>query len=145
MADTVNEQWLYPPNWDGNAPVKGGWKRVKKRFTCISDGTGETAVTKIDISELRTTLGNAPTRTVVESVYFNQQGFTSILLEWDRAPYSTICVLSGTEGLLDFTKAGGLADPSAEGDRTGDILLTTAGADAGDAYDITICLKLKDN
>jgi len=144
MADTVTEQWIYPPNWDGNAPEKGGWQRVTKRLTCISDGTGETAVKKVDISELRTVNGNPPTRVVVESINFNQQGFTSIKLEWDRAPLFTIAVLSSSDGLLDFTEVGGLVDPGQAGDRTGDILLTTSGATSGDAYDITLCLKLKD-
>jgi len=144
MADTVTEQWVYPPNWDGNPPVRSGWRRVEKRFTCVSDGTGETSVIKIDISELRTVSGVAPTRTAVESIRFNQKGFTSIKLLWDRAAPYTICVLAGDRGELDFGRFGGLVDPGEAGDRTGDILLTSSGATAGDVYDITICLRLKE-
>lgn len=144
MADTVTEQWVYPPNWDGNAPEKGGWRTVSKRFTCVSDGTGETDVVKIDISELRTTSGAIPTRTAIESIQYVVVGFASVVLEWDRAPNSVICVLTDNSGKLCFAKSGGLPDPSSDGDRTGDILLTSSGATSGDTYDITVTLKLKE-
>ena len=148
MANVLTEQWVYPPNWDGNPPEKGGWRKVTKRFTCVSDGTDETDAIKIDISELRTINGIAPTRTAIEYVKFNRQVFSAdstIKLEWDRAPASTICVIASGDGELNFTETGGLPDPSAAGDRTGDILLSSVGGTSGDAYDITICLKLKDS
>ena len=144
MADTITEQWVYPPNWDENPPTKGGCRTIVKRFTCISDGTGETDVTKIDISGLRTISGAVPVKTVVESVSYIVNGFTSVVIEWDRAPNSVVCVLSDHSGSLDFTMSGGLVDPSGAGDRTGDILLTSNGASSGDVYDITITLRLKE-
>lgn len=144
MADTVTSQWLYPPNWDGNPPNNGGVKRIIKRFTCVSDGTGESNVLKIDISELRTTLGRPAVRTVIEKIVYAQTGFTDIKLTWDRNPAVTICVLLLRNGIMDFKPGGGLVDPGEEGDGTGDILLTSTGADSGDAYDITITLRLKD-
>ena len=144
MADTVTERWIYPPNWDGNSPDNGGWKRVVKHFTCVSDGSGETDIIKVDISELRTTQGRAVVRTVIEKIEYAQTGFTDIKLIWDRAPKDTICVIPDHSGVLDFKSAGGLVDPGEEGDGTGDILLTSTGADSGDAYDITITLRLKD-
>jgi len=146
MADSVNEQWVYPPNWDGNAPEKNGWRRVVKMIRCVSDGTGETDVTKIDISELRCLNGSIPTRTVIEYISFDIKGFTSILLEWDRAANVPILTMGGdSQDSIDFKEFGGLVDPGEEGDRTGDILLTSNGADAGDVYNILICARLKEN
>jgi len=144
MTDTVTSQWVYPPNWDETIPDKGGLKRIIKRFTCVSDSTGESNVIKVDISELRTTLGKPAVRTVIEKIVYSQTGFTDIKLTWDRNPAVTICVISDHSGILDFKLAGGLVDPGEEGDETGDILLTSTGAGAGDAYDITITLRLKD-
>ena len=74
MANELDIQWIYPPNWDKtpNFPdYGGGFKKVTVRFTCISDGTDETGVIKLDISELRTVEGNIPTRTVIERIDFN--------------------------------------------------------------------------
>ncbi|MCD6162614.1 MAG: hypothetical protein J7K40_09410 [candidate division Zixibacteria bacterium] len=144
MADTVTSQWLYPPNWDETPPSSGGVKRIIKRFTCVSDGTGESNALKIDISELRTTLGRPAVRTVIEKIIYAQTGFANVRLTWDRNPAVTICLLLHRNGIMDFKPGGGLVDPGEEGDETGDILLTSTGADSGDAYDITITLRLKD-
>ena len=143
MVDTVTEQWVYPPNWDGNAPDNNGWKRVTKRFTCVSDGTGETDVIKVKIADLRTTVGEICTRTVIESIKFSQTGFTRIVLNWDRAPLSLIYIITENNGFINFKRNGGLVDPGEDGDRTGNIILTSTGFDLGDVYDITICLRLK--
>ena len=142
MADTVSVEYLYPPNWDLNPPESGGWRRVIAQLRGVSDGTGETDVQKIDISELRTTDGRVPTRTAVEWIQYSVSEGWSVLLEWDRSPNSVIVRLTGS-GELDWTKTGGKPDASEAGDRTGDIQLTTVGAAANDSYDITICLKLK--
>ena len=144
MVDTITNQWVYPSNWDETPPDNGGFKRIIKRFTGVSDGTGESDVVKVDISELRTTLGKPAVRTVIEKIVYSQTGFTDIRLTWDRNPAATICVIPGHSGVMDFKSAGGLVDPGEEGDETGDILLTSTGADSGDAYDITITLRLKD-
>lgn len=144
MANTTTEQWVYPPNWTGDVPSKGGWKRVTKRFTCISDGVDETDVEKIAISGLRAVSGGVPVRTVIEKIVYAQTGFTSLTLSWDRTPNKTICLIPEHSGVLDFQKEGGLVDPGTAGDSTGSILLSSAGATAGDAYDLTVTLRLKD-
>jgi len=143
MANTINEIWLFPPNWDGSVPDTGGWKKVVKRFTCLSGGDDETDVVKLDISDLRNVDGRAPTRTVIEKIKFSQTGFTSITLNWDRIPKDLIYIISANQGEIDFTQNGGLADPGEAGDATGDILLSSAGSDAGDVYDITLSVRLK--
>ena len=144
MADTVNVRWVYPPNWDGNPPEQGGWRKVTIEMTGTSDGTGESAVTKLDISELRTVNGIVPTRTVVERLEWDISGFDNILLEWDRNPKETIEVLSG-RGHRDYRDRGGLVDPGESGDATGDILLTSNGAASGGSYSILMTVRLKDD
>lgn len=131
MADTVDVR-----------PLFIGTRRVAYRFTNVSDGTGEAAVTKIDISTLVGPDGRtAPTRSAIEQIEWSLQGFTSVRLFWDHTTDDEIAVLSGA-GFKDFREVGGMADPSSAGG-TGDVLLTTAGAAAGATYDITLIMRLK--
>ena len=148
MADTVEVRYDYPPNWDGFVPDSGGWRRFVVTFLCASDGTGETDVTKIDISTLRTSSGNIPKKTVVEWIKWQCFGMT-VVLEWDRAPQAIIKRINAhgvqSEGFDDYREIGGLVDPGGEDeDRTGDILLTSTNADSGDSYEIQMSLRLKD-
>ena len=144
MADTVEVKYIYPPNFDlaPNTEDHSGTRRVCVQLTSTSDGTGETDVKKVDISELRMPDGLPPTRTAVEKIDYMISGMT-VKLEWDRAPNSVIALLDGSNGCISWQQLGGKVDPSGEGDRTGDILLTTTGADSGDTYDITMWIKLK--
>ena len=60
MADTVDIQWLYPPNWDyGSVPddQRVGWHKAIVKLSGLSDGTGETDVTKVDISQMGNAIG----------------------------------------------------------------------------------------
>lgn len=143
-GDTVTVKYLWPPNFDGNPPEPGqpGWRRIRVQMTSVSDGTGESAVKKIDISDLRRPDGQAVVRTAVEKIEYSIFGFTSVKLEWDRTPKETIAVLTETGNPIDYTQSGGLAEQSDGTDSTGDILLTSAGATAGDSYNIVISLLL---
>ncbi len=142
MADTVNINWIYPPNWDGNPPDSqyDGWRTVIVQLTGISDGTGESEVTKVDISELRCSNGAVPTRTAVKVLEWDIKDIDSIHLEWDRAPRKTIQVLNG-----QGKRSARVVDASMAGDRTGDILLTSNGAAAGGSYLITLEIDLKED
>ena len=131
MADSVDSVVLF-----------SGTRRRAVRLTNVSDGTGESAVIKIDKSTLIGPDGTEPSKLVVEEIVWNIQGFTSVRLFWDHTTDDEIDMLSGG-GSRDYTAVGGLRDPgSAGGD--GDILLTTAGAVSGATYDISIVLRLKD-
>lgn len=130
MADTVDSLVVF-----------AGKRRRVVRFTNISDGTGESAVVKFDISALTGLSGAAPSKLVVEWIEYDIQGFTSVRLYWDATADDEIAVLSG-QGVLDWTAYGGLTDPASSG-ATGDILLTTNGATSGDTYTITIGVRLK--
>uniref|UniRef100_A0A6M3JW67 Putative structural protein n=1 Tax=viral metagenome TaxID=1070528 RepID=A0A6M3JW67_9ZZZZ len=143
MSDTVNVRWVYPPNWDGNPPDKGGWRKATIQMTGISDGTGESEVVKLDISELRAVSGAAPYRTTIERLEWDVAGIDNIHLQWDRNPKETIVVLSG-RGKRDYRPEGGLVDPGETGDATGDILLTSNSAAPGGSYNILMTVRLKD-
>lgn len=148
MSDTVKVRWVYPPNWDGNLPDAGGFKRVAIQLTGVSDGTGETDVVKLRLSDLRTPNSNVPKRTAIELIDYQVYGQT-VTLEWDRRPHETIAVLNAATGAdsgrRSYQKTGGLVDPGGlTGDATGNILLTTTNADSGDSYDITLVVRLKD-
>lgn len=151
MADTVSVDYIYPPFMeDGEWDLKSGNRRVIVRFTGLSDATGETDVVKVDLSDLKTPSGNVPQRTVVESIKYQIQGM-AVILEWDRNPHKEIVRLNdfgfnnaeASIGEINWRSKGGLTDPGLD-DATGDILLTSTNTYAGDTYDITLCLRLKD-
>jgi hypothetical protein len=130
MADTVDTKVVF-----------SGRKRYVVHLTCVSDGTGESGVTKVDISAL-TGFGFVPTYTVIDLIEANVQGFTSARLYWDHTTDDEIAMLGSGPSLIDWTAYGGNVDPKSTGG-TGDILLTTAGAVSGATYDITIHLRPK--
>lgn len=130
MADAVNVTALTPP----------GPRQYAVRMTNISDGTGESAVVKIDISTLVTASGAPPTSTGIKEIQWSMQGFTSVRLYWDHTTDDVIDVLTGN-GYRDYAAIGPLVDPKSAGG-TGDILLTTAGALSGATYDITLVIYL---
>lgn len=142
-GDAVAVNWVWPPKWDGNAPEPGqpGWKRIKVNLTCLSDGTGETDIRKIDISELRNSKGEVANRTKLIHADYNVSGL-NVLLEWDRAPHKEMARLLGASGAVSGNIKEPRYDDSDGTDGTGDILLTTTGATAGDGYDITLELEL---
>jgi hypothetical protein len=86
--------------------------------------------------------GSTPTRTAVERIQGTITGMT-IVLGWDRAAPAGIKLLGPGVYDLDFRSVGGIVDPGEEGDRTGDIFLTSSYADSGDSYDLTITVRLK--
>jgi len=138
-TENIDTRWIWPPNWDENAPATGGWKKVEIHLTATCEGQScdeESDVVKIDISQLRKVDGTAPTRTVVEQIRWDISGFNFVRLEWDRSPDSMIAVLSGRgEQTKDIVDEGD--------DLTGDILLTTDNMTDGASYDIFITVRLK--
>lgn len=133
MADTVDTLTIR------NAVRLNG--KLVVRLTNESDGTGESGVTKVDISTFTTPAGSAATYSVVERIDYQVNGFNYVTLRWDHTTDDEIAVLAGN-GVLDLTRQGGRVDPKSTGG-TGDILLTTDGAVDGASYDITLYLKLK--
>lgn len=130
MADAVTSRVL------NNGP-----RSYVVHLTGISDGTGESAVIKVDISTLRLANGLAPTKTAIAEVQWSIQGFSSVRLLWDHNTDDTAVVLGQGNGYMEFATIGNLPDPASAGG-TGDILLTTATSVADASYDITLVLVI---
>lgn len=130
MADTVTSQVLL-----------SGPRRHVVVLTGVSDGTGETAVVKVDRSALKTLDGVEPARLAIERAQWMMQGIDYIRLAWDHASDDTALVLSG-DGKLCFEGVGALKDPGSAGG-TGDLLLTSVGAVAGGSYTLVLVLVLE--
>lgn len=132
MADTVNV----------DTEISGS-KRIILHLQNASDGTGESAVNKLDISSLTGPDGTPPTSVTVEAVDYDIQGFSSVQLFWDHTTDDEMLTLGAGQNIRDFSGFGGLHDPASAGG-TGDVLLTTVGASATATYDIILVLKLED-
>lgn len=111
------------------------------RLTNASDGTGESAVVKVDRSGLTNVKGVEPKGLTVEWIEYQVNGFNYVKLDWDATTDDEIAVLKGN-GTKNYCKGGGLRDPRSAGN-VGDILLTTSGTTAGNSYDITMLLRLE--
>ena len=130
MADAVQTNVIF-----------SGGRRYTVQLMNTSDGTGEAAVVKIDKSTLSNSAGLEPNMLALEEIQWNIQGFTNVDLFWDATTDDEMVSLNGN-GYKDFREYGVLADPQSIG-YTGDVVLTTDGAAAGDTYDILMSFKLK--
>ena len=105
------------------------------QLTSTSDGTGESAVTKVDVSALapRKSDGAACTGCRLAKIIYSTQGM-GVKLLWD-ATVDTICydIPENFSDSEDFSEYGGLRNTSTTG-KTGDIKLTTIGHTNGDTY-----------
>ena len=139
MPDTVTSRWIYPPNWDGSTyTTRHGNRRYVKLITNVSDGSGESDVVKIDMSNHKTVDGIAASKLVLDRVECILYGFTRVLLEFDVSTDETLIVLQDT---CDLKFPGGISPDGTGG--TGDVILTTAGAAAGNTYTITLHYRVK--
>lgn len=132
MTDTVTTNVIF-----------SGTRRYIIQLQNLSDGTGESAVAKIDKSGLIGPNGSEPGSLVIEECEYAIQGFTSIQFLWDHTTDDEALTLPAGTGFKDFTAGGGLHDPGSAGG-TGDLVLTTNDAAANATYDITLVVRLKD-
>ena len=137
MADSATTKVLF-----------SGRNKYNVLLTNSSDGTGESAVAKIDKSTLTGPNGTEPGKLVIEEVIYDVNGFEGVklLIEHTTADDNLLLILSGS-GYRDFRPTGGLRTSEVSTDGTGDLLVTTlstgAGA-AGDSYNIEVRCRLKD-
>lgn len=133
--------------------------RLIVNFTNISDGTGESTVTKVDKSTFfAPPVGAAapaePVALDVEQIEYIIQGMASVRLLWDYATDVVIAALTGS-GYKDYrAKEIGIPGYTADNDclkdpvrnmNTGDILITTNGQVSGATYDITVWFKKRNS
>jgi len=127
MADTVTTQTISDTS---------GVKYVAK-LTNISDGTGESLVTKVDASALTfmTEDGNRKIAKIWWSVNTTNNK-SAVELIWAGATNVTALVLSG-QGYWDLRTAGNEITNNAT-TPTGDVLLSTRDFVVGDSYTIIV-------
>lgn len=129
MADAVTTQILFQ-----------GDKQVVMKFTNISDGTGETAVTKVDVSALNSYQGNPCVAVQIDRIYAMTSGMDVRML-WDAtADQIIVTIPSNVAQTFNFEDWGGI-DNNAGAGSNGDILFTTVGASSGDSYSIILYLR----
>lgn len=110
------------------------------QLTNTSDGTGESAVKKVDVSALSAnSAGQACTGVRLARIVYSTFGM-SVKLLWD-ASTDTICWDLNADYTTDedFTNFGGIRNTAGSG-KTGDIMLTTTGHTNGDSYVIVLTL-----
>ena len=131
MADAVTSQIIL----DGERLFIG-------KFTNISDGTGETAVVKIDVSTLSSNAaGNACNGVKINKIYATTHGMEVRIL-WDASTDQFAWVVpQNTNYLMDLSSFGGIPNNAGTG-VNGDLLFTTSDASSGDMYSIVLeCIK----
>jgi len=130
MADAVTSQTLF----DGD-------KHVVMKFTNISDGSGESAVKKVDVSALNSDIyGNTCSSVAIEKIWWQCIGM-KVRMFFDATSDAFIIELGENQsGHHDYSEFGGLSNNAGSG-KTGDIDFTTVGHSSADTY--TIILKMR--
>ncbi|MDB9996612.1 hypothetical protein OAE49_06305 [Gammaproteobacteria bacterium] len=130
MADAVATQTLLD-----------GEKMVVQKFTNISDGNGESAVVKVDVSALTTNArGQACTGVTIEKIWWQCIGM-KVQIFWN-ATTNVFCIELGENqsGNHDYTAFGGLPNNAGTG-KNGDVLFTTVGHTSADTYTIIMSMR----
>jgi hypothetical protein len=91
MGDTVTTRTLY----SGNA-------KLIQQYTNVSDGTGESAVSKLDISTLTNAAGDTVTAVKINRIWGNVSGMVVNILTDHTADVLMFTANSGLD-FLDFT------------------------------------------
>ena len=123
--------------------VEDGPKRAIIYCTNTSDGSGESAVVKVDVSALSSLQdGTACTGVRIQKITFTNVGM-GVKLLWDASTDVIAAELPADySDTLDYSDISGLPNVAASGGNTGDIQLTTVGHSSGDTYSIVLyCLK----
>lgn len=127
MVNTVTQRTLHGT---------GASRRVIRSIHIVSDGSEETDLVIYDNSAFVDDV----LRGTVDAVMASGNSCT-LRLEWDQTTDAPIVSLDPAYSQsMDFTFFGGISNPGAAG-ATGDILLTTAGLDAGD--EVTLFLYIR--
>ncbi len=128
MADAVTSQTLIGGTDDG--------RNLVMKFTNVSDGTGESAVTKVDVSAFNAS------GVAIDKIHYSTSGMAVRIL-WDAtSDVVAWLVPENGDGCFDFSAFGGLTNNAGTG-KTGDIQFTTIGAASGDTYSIVLEMRKK--
>jgi hypothetical protein len=127
MADAVTSQTIID-----------GERNAVMKFTNVSDGSGESAVAKVDVSALAANAeGKACSEVRIMRVSHAIVGM-SVQLFFDATSNVLLMELAeSSNGHMDFKEFGGIPNNAGSG-KTGDILFTTKGHSSGDTYSIVL-------
>lgn len=123
MADVVTSQ-----------KIVDGERNVIMKFTNISDGTGESAVLKVDVSALAPdSFGAVCTSVIINKIYVSTHGM-EVRMFWDASTDVPFFLSPpGAMQTVDFSSFTGITNNGGSG-VTGDIMFSTADASSGDTY-----------
>jgi len=127
MADAVTTQILFD-----------GERTAIMKFTNISDGTGETKVTKVDVSALTpSSFSKACDGVTITKIHALTHGM-EVDMYWDATTDVLIGVIPQNQMYsMDLTQFGGLWNNAGAG-KNGDVLFSTRDASTGDTYTIIL-------
>ena len=127
MADAVTSQTLLD-----------GERLAIMKFTNISDGTGETAVTKVNVANLaKSASGLACTAVTVTKITSVCHGL-EVRMYWDATtdvPFFLSTINTNYEN--DFSKIGGITNNAGTG-KNGNIVFSTSDQSSGDTYTVVL-------
>ena len=110
MADAVTSQTLVDTD-----------KRAVVKLTNLSDGSGESAVKKVDVSALNSHPdGTACSRVTIDQIWYDVGGMR-VSLEWNASTNVVAMVLGGSaaagnvQGHMDFRSFGGIKNNAGSG------------------------------
>ena len=127
MADAVTSQ-----------TIQDGERNCIMKFTNVSDGSGESAVAKVDVSALSSnSAGTACSEVRVLRISHAIVGMSVQLFLNATSNVLLMELAESSNGHMDFTDFGGLPNNAGSG-KNGDILFTTKGHSSGDTYSITL-------
>ena len=133
MADAVASQ-----------TIVDGPSFVALKLTNISDGTGESAVVKVDVSALEadSRTGLSCTDVNIERIWWQCIGMKVRILFDADTDVMAIELGENQSGNHDYSIFGGLVNNAGTG-KTGDVKFTTVGASSGDTYTVILYLRKK--
>ena len=127
MADAVTSQTIID-----------GERNCVMKFTNVSDGTGESAVAKVDVSALSSnSAGTACSEVRVLRISHAIVGMSVQLFLNATSNVLLMELAESSNGHMDFKDFGGIPNNAGSG-KNGDILFTTKGHSSGDTYSITL-------
>lgn len=126
MADTVTSQTVFD-----------GERMAVLKFTNVSDGTGESAVLKVDVSALAANAaGKACDGVTLDRIHASIKGM-SVNVLWDATADVPAVILA--PGMYTFKHGSTVQLPNNAGaGKTGDILFSTIGTTSGATYSIVL-------
>jgi len=127
MADAVTSQ-----------TIEDGERNCIMKFTNVSDGTGESAVAKVDVSALAANAAGISCSEV--RVMRVSHAIVGMSVQMFLNATSNVLLMELAEssnGHMDFHDFGGIPNNAGSG-KTGDVLFTTVGHTSGDTYSIIL-------